>query len=89
MPQHIQNGEMSFSYCFQSFYIYKYFLILEPFLKNNCSECFQNISESTSLFQHSAEIEPTGCSRCNQLNPVEEGMGQAGSGGGGGGGGRG
>ena len=27
-------------------------------------------------FKHSAEIENTGCSRCNQLNPVEEGMGQ-------------
>ena len=28
-------------------------------------------------FKHSAEIENMGCSRCNQLNPVEEGMGQA------------
>ena len=28
-------------------------------------------------FKHSAEIENTGCSRCNQLNPVEEGKGKA------------
>ena len=39
-------------------------------------------------FKHSAEIENTGCSRCNQLNPVEEGMGQVRGRGGGQAGGR-